>query len=82
MFGRVLNRREKVFPKSIIDTLRKKRDCKKVYAASLEWGIEKEKIALDIFQKNYGQSDLQGIESGLIINPQWSWLGLAKMDYW
>ena len=73
----MLNRREKIFPKSIIEKIRKTREGKKVHAASLEWGIEQEKVALDIYQKNHCQSDLQVIESGLIINPQWPWLGAS-----
>ncbi len=44
MFGRVLNRREKIFPKSIIDTLRKTRVGKKVHAASLIGELRQKKL--------------------------------------
>ena len=77
IFGRIMNRREQIFPASIIDTITKRRDGKKIFSASLEWGNEKEKVALDMYKKSNCKHDLEIVESGLIINPQWPWLGAS-----
>lgn len=74
IFERVMNRREKIFPKSVIDSITKGRDGKKIYSASLQWG--KEAVALEMYKNSYCK-ELQVVESGLIINPQWPWLGAS-----
>eukprot|EP00795_Rhopilema_esculentum_P009883 gene9883-18473_t len=43
LFGRILRRRENVFPKSILDQIAKRRDGTGPNTAGLQWGIEKEK---------------------------------------
>eukprot|EP00795_Rhopilema_esculentum_P007412 gene7412-13168_t len=47
LFGRILRRRENVFPKSILDQIAKRRDGTGPNTAGLQWGIEKEKVALE-----------------------------------
>ena len=76
LFGRILRRRENVFPKSILDQIAKRRDGTGPNTAGLQWGIEKEKVALERYKTEFCH---QGnvVECGLMINPKWPWLGAS-----
>ncbi|XP_065067515.1 uncharacterized protein LOC135693068 [Rhopilema esculentum] len=76
LFGRILRRRENVFPKSILDQIAKRGDGTGPNTAGLQWGIEKEKVALERYKTEFCH---QGnvVECGLMINPKWPWLGAS-----
>ena len=77
VFGKVMNRRETIYPASIVKSII---DQKKTQSmpASLKWGIENEKVALDDYIKNnLGTNSQEVMESGLVINPKYPWLGCS-----
>eukprot|EP00795_Rhopilema_esculentum_P007413 gene7414-13169_t len=63
LFGRILRRRENVFPKSILDQIAKRGDGTGPNTAGLQWGIEKEKVALERYKTEFCH---QGNSSKLI----------------
>ena len=74
LFGRIINRRKKIFPKSIIETITKTGTGKKLVTASLKWGTDNESVAIKKYQEEHA---MIVIESGLIINPKWPWLAAS-----
>ncbi len=76
IFGRIVRRRENIFPKSIIEQIGKGIETRKLKTAALQWGIDNEKVALAKYKQEFSES-YQVIECGLMINPKWPWLGAS-----
>ncbi len=70
IFGRIVRRRENIFPKSIIEQIGKGIETRKLKTAALQWGIDNEKVALAKYKQEFSES-YQVIECGLMINPKW-----------
>ena len=70
MFGRVLNRREKIFPKSIIDTLRKKEIARKCMLLPLNGELRRKKLHWISFRRTMAKVIFRGLKvvSSLIRN--------------
>ena len=75
-FGKVMNRREAIYPTSIVKSIINQKKSHTMPAA-LKWGIENEKVALDGYTKNYLEDDMEVMEIGLVVNPKWPWLGCS-----
>ena len=76
LFGRIIKRRQPIFPKSILDQIQKTKVGRTVNAPSLQWGIDKEETVLAKYKENMTKP-LQVISCGLMINPKWPWLGAS-----
>ena len=72
-----MNRREDVYPKSILDTILKSKSGKSFTTAALQWGRDKEKVALQQYMDSHSPPECSVMECGLIINPKWPWLGVS-----
>eukprot|EP00112_Aurelia_sp_Birch-Aquarium-sp1_P003430 Seg1383.7 transcript_id=Seg1383.7/GoldUCD/mRNA.D3Y31 product="hypothetical protein" protein_id=Seg1383.7/GoldUCD/D3Y31 len=75
LFGRIINRRKTVQPKSLLDTIQKTGQT--MCTPALKWGRDKEKIALQQYLKSHCDPRMKVMECGLIINPRWPWLGAS-----
>ena len=70
-FGAIINRRKDIYPMSII----KKLTCNKTFKTdATKWGLENEHKAIQKYEQLYNVKILQ---SGLIVNPKWPWLGCS-----
>eukprot|EP00794_Sanderia_malayensis_P004347 gene4347-4926_t len=70
-------RRKNIHPKSIIDAVIKKNSSRKVNPPSIQWGLDKEKVALQQYVNERLEKNQQIMNAGLIINPTWPWLGAS-----
>ncbi len=76
LFGRVCNRRQSVYPKSIVDAIiNKKQGSYKNMPPSLKWGIENESKAIEKYKEIDG--NLHPVNCGLVVSPKWPWLGCS-----
>ncbi len=69
-----MNRKESIFPKSLIEQLPKTNDNLTSRTLSIKWGKENEAVALKKY-KTLLTNSLQVKLSGFVVNPQWPWLG-------
>eukprot|EP00118_Oscarella_pearsei_P014819 m.129683 g.129683 ORF g.129683 m.129683 type:complete len:566 (+) comp37985_c0_seq1:73-1770(+) len=70
-FGRIVNRRKEVFPKSILDSLFAQKQPR---APSLRWGIDHELSGVSAYESYTG---LKTSACGLFISPKCCWLGAS-----
>ena len=75
LFGRIINRSKSIQPKSLLDMIQK--SGKTICTPALQWGRDKEKVALKQYLESYCDPKMKIMECGLIINPRWPWLGAS-----
>ena len=75
LFGRIINRRKAMEPKSLLGTIQK--TGKAICTPALKWGRDKEKVALQQYLESHCDPRMKVMECGLIINPRWPWLGAS-----
>ena len=76
MFGKVIKRRQNIYPTSVINYI-VNRNYYSTMPPSLGWELEKESIAVDSYV-NHLQDELQVRNCGLVICPQFPWLGCSS----
>ena len=75
-FGSVMNRRESIFPKAIVENI-KTSNVNTRAPISCKWGKENEENALlKYYETRYNQVDLCQYV-GFVVNPKWPWLGAS-----
>lgn len=78
-FGLVLNRRESVYPKSILNKVLAVNKTSRI-PASCRWGLENEAVALEQYKNKVNEitnNSFNIYHYGLIINPKWPWLACS-----
>eukprot|EP00112_Aurelia_sp_Birch-Aquarium-sp1_P004784 Seg1542.8 transcript_id=Seg1542.8/GoldUCD/mRNA.D3Y31 product="U3 small nucleolar RNA-associated protein 21" protein_id=Seg1542.8/GoldUCD/D3Y31 len=75
IFGKILNRRRTVYPKSLIQTVIEKKETRSnVMPVALRWGIDNEAVAIAKYE---AYSGVIIKKCGLVISPEWPWLGCS-----
>ena len=76
IFGRVINRKENIYPKAIYA---RTKGFSSPRSQSLQWGNDNENIAIKKYEAEFcnQQQGLRVAKCGLFINPQWPWLGAS-----
>ena len=75
IFGKILNRKHIVYPKSLIQTITEKKETRSNFMpAALRWRIDKEAVAIAKYEACSG---VAVNKCGLVISPEWPWLGCS-----
>ena len=76
LFGKVMNRRQNIHPKSLIDEImHKKQNVRGSMPAALKWGIDNEDVAIKQYMEIINDAEVK--KCGLVVSPRWPWLGCS-----
>ena len=77
VFGKIINRRKKHHPASLIESIVHVDHEKRKVPASLQWGLDNESNAIAKYQDAILKDNTYVTCCGLVISPKWPWLGCS-----